>query len=114
MVGENPRARHPPASRATLPAIGHAATLAATSAARTAGGESQTHHHCQAKTDSLPGTDSFCVSGSADSDSASFSQQAPAVDLQRTGVGNSRQRGIPLRKRPSATAQETGLDSWFE
>ena len=42
-----------------------------------AGGESQTHHHCQAKTDSLPGTDSFCVSGSADSDSASFSQQAP-------------------------------------
>src|SRR6266576_5895214 len=79
-----------------------------------AGGESQTHHHCQAKTDSLPGTDSFCVSGSADSDSASFSQQAPAVDLQRTGVGNSRQRGIPLRKRPSATAQETGLDSWFE
>src|SRR6266550_1117227 len=77
MVGENPRARHPPASRATLPATGYAATLAPGSAARTAGGESQTHHHCQAKTDSLPGTDSFCVSGSADSDSASFSQQAP-------------------------------------
>src|SRR6202023_1932422 len=74
MLGENPRGRHPPASRAALPAIGHAAALAATSAARTAGGESQTYHHCQAKTDSVPRTDSFCVSGGADSDSASFSQ----------------------------------------
>src|ERR1700720_1462013 len=114
MVGENPRGRHPPASRATLPAIGHAAALAATSAARTAGGESQTFHHCQAKTDSVPGTDSFCVSGGTDSDPASFSQQAPAVDLQRTRVGNSRQRRISLRKRPSAAAQETGADSWLE
>ena len=78
VAGENPRGRQPPASRATLPAIGHAAALAATSAARTAGGESQTYHHGQAKTDSVPGTDSFCVSGGADSDSASFSQQAPA------------------------------------
>src|SRR5438445_3870912 len=86
MVGENPRGWHPPASRATLPAIGHAAAPAATSAARTAGGKSQTYHHCQAQTDSVPGTDSFCVSGGADSDSASFSQQAPAVDLQRTGL----------------------------
>src|SRR5438094_7673897 len=89
MVGEDPRARHPSPSRATLPAIGHAAALAATSAARTAGGESQTYHHCQAKTDSVPGTDSFCVSGGADSDPASFSQQAPAVDqnLQRERNG---------------------------
>src|SRR6202023_1942834 len=114
MLGENPRGRPPPASRATLPAIGHAAALAATSAARTAGGESQTHHHGQAKADSVPGTDSFCVSGGADSDSASFSQQAPAVDLQRTGVGNSRQRRISLRKTTSAAAQETEADSLRE
>src|ERR1700724_1207030 len=102
MLGKTPAARPPPASRAALPAIGHAAALAATSAARTAGGESQTYHHCQAKTDSVPRTDSFCVSGGADSDAGSFSQEAPTVDLQRTGVGNSRQRGISLRKRPSA------------
>jgi hypothetical protein len=52
-------------------------------------------HHCQA-TDSVAGTDSFCLSGGADSDPASFSQQAPTVDLQRTGVVNPRQRGIAL------------------
>src|ERR1700704_5958109 len=113
MVGKNPRGRHPPASRATLPATGHAATLAATSAARTAGGRSQTYQHGQATADSVPGTDSFCVSGGADSDSAWFSQQAPAVDLQRTGIGNSRQWGISFRQRATA-AQETGVDSRLE
>jgi len=40
-----------------------------------------TYHHDLAKTDSVLGTDSFRVSGGADSDSASFSQQAPALDL---------------------------------
>ena len=54
------------------------------------------------------------LGGGTDSDSASFSQQAPTVDLQRTGVGNPRQRGISLRPRASAAAQETGDDSRLE
>ena len=81
VAGENPRSRNSAASRATLSAIGHAAALAPTSATRTAGGESQTYHHCQAAEDSFLGTDSFRLGGGADSDSTSFSQQAPTVDL---------------------------------
>src|SRR5262249_44759361 len=88
--------------------------LRQTSAARTAGGESQTCHHYQATEDSVAGTDSFRLSGGADSDPVSFSQQAPTVDLQRTGAGNPRQRGISLRPRASAAAQKTGHHSWLE
>src|SRR6201987_3622713 len=84
------------ASRATLSAAGHAAALAPTSATGTSGGESQTCHHCQASANSVAGTDSFRLSGGADSDSPSFSQQAPTMDLQWTGAGNPRQRGISL------------------
>jgi Transposase len=94
-------------------AIGHAAALAPTSATQTAGGESQTYHHGQAKTDSVPGTDSLCIGSGADSDPASFPQQAPIVDLHRAGVGDSRQWGISLCKRPGA-AQEAGMDSGLE
>src|SRR5690349_6115112 len=54
------------------------------------------------------------LSGGADSDSASFSQQAATVDLQRTGAGNPRQRGISLRQRPTAAAKKTGDDSRLE
>src|SRR6201998_4035998 len=98
MAGENSRGRTPPPRRATLSATGPAAALAPTSAARTAGGESQTCHHCQATTDSVAGTDSFRFGGGADSDPASFSQQTPVVDLQRTGARNPRQRRISLRQ----------------
>ena len=113
VAGENPRGRHPPASRATLSAIGHAAALAPTSAARTVGGESQTYHHGQAKADSVPGTDTLYIGGGADPNPASFPQQAPVVDLQWAGVGDSRQWGISLCKRPGA-AQEGGMDSGLE
>ena len=78
------------------------------------GGESQTYHHGQAAEDSRLGTDSFRFGGGLDSDSPSFSQQAPTVDLQRTGAGNPRQRGISLRPRASAAAQKTGDDSRLE
>src|SRR5215831_15034788 len=111
VVGKNIRGRNSPPRRATLSATGSAAALAPTSAARTAGGESQTCHHCQAAEDSVAGTDSFRLGSGADSDPASISQQAPTVDLQRTGAGNPRQRGISLRPRPSAAAQKTGDDS---
>ena len=47
-----PRGRHPPASGATRSAIGHAATPASASAARTAGGKSPTYHHGQTTADS--------------------------------------------------------------
>src|SRR5262249_2972404 len=80
MVGENSRGRNSPPRPATLSATGHAATLAPTSAVRTAGGESQTCHHCQAAEDSVAGTDSLGLGGGPDSDSPSFSQQAPTLD----------------------------------
>src|SRR5215472_9068480 len=114
MAGENTRGRNSSPRRATLSATGHAAALAPTSVPRTTGGESQTCHHGQATEDSIAGTDSLCLSGGADSDPTSFSQQATAVDLQRTGAGDSRQRGISLHSRPTATAQETSHDSGLE
>jgi len=113
VAGENPRGRYPPASRATLSAIGNATALAPTSATRTVGGESQTYHHGQAKADSVPGTDTLCIGGGADPNPASLPQQAPVVDLQRAGIGDSRQWGISLCKRPGA-AQEVGMDSGLE
>ncbi len=61
-----------------------------------------------------PWADSLCVGGGSDPDPASFSHQATALDLQRTGVGNSRQRGIPLRARPSAAPQKAGVHSRLE
>jgi hypothetical protein len=74
--------------------------------------ESRTHAiTAKAKTDPLPRADSLCIGGGSDPDPASFSHQATAVDLQRTGLGNSRQRGIPLRARPSAAPQKAGVHS---
>src|SRR5215472_270318 len=114
MAGENTRGRNSSPRRATLSATGHAAALVPTSAPRTAGGESQTCHHCQATEDSVARTDSFRFGGGADSDSESFPHEAPTVDLQRTRAGNPRQRGISVRQGPTAATQETGDDSRLE
>jgi len=76
--------------------------------------EPQTCHHCQATADSVAGADWLRLGGCADSDSSSFSQQAPTMDLQRTGPGNPRQWGISLCARASAAAQKTGDDSRLE
>src|SRR5438309_3050017 len=81
------------------------------SPARTAGGESQAYDHCQTAADSLLGTDSLCFGGGTDPDPASFPHQTTALDLQRTGAGNPRQRGIPLRPRPTAAPQKAGVHS---
>ena len=77
--------------------------------------ESRKHaDHRQATTDSLTGADSLRSGGGPDPDPAPFSHQATALDLQRTGVGNPRQRGIPLRARPTATPQKAGVHSRLE
>src|ERR1035441_3570881 len=111
MAGKNPGSRHSPPSRATLSAIGYIATLAPASPARTAGGEPPASDHRQTATDSLPGPDSFRFGGGPDPDPAPLPHQATALDLQRTGVGNPRQRRIPLRARPSAAPQKAGVHS---
>src|SRR5437016_5890247 len=114
VAGKDPGSRRPPARRATLPATRHAATLAPTSAARTASRESEASHHRQATEDSIARAHSLGLSGGSDPDPASFSHQAPAVGLQWTGVGNPRQRGIPLRPRPTAAPQKAGLHPGVE
>jgi Transposase len=81
------------------------------SPARTAGGESQAYDHRQTAADSLLGADSLRFGGRADPDPAPFPHQAPALDLQRTGVGNPRQRGILLCPRPAAAHQKAGFHS---
>src|SRR3989442_1302089 len=100
--------------RATLPATRHAATLAPTSAARTASRESEASHHRQATEDSIARAHSLGLSGGSDPDPASFSHQAPAVGLQWTGVGDPHQRGTPLRPRPTAALQKAGLHPGVE
>jgi hypothetical protein len=62
----------------------------------------------------LLGTDSLRFGGGPDPDPASVSHQATTLDLQRTGVGNPRQRGIPLRARPTAAPQKAGVHSRLE
>src|SRR5207245_10433214 len=105
------RDRHTLPSRATITATGHAAALAPASPARVAGGETQAYDHHQTAADSLSGADSLRFGGGADPDPTSVSHQAPALDLQRTGVGNPRQRGIPLCQRPTAAHQKAGFHS---
>ena len=76
-----------------------------------AGRESEAHHHRQTAADSLPGADSLRLGRGTYSDSESFPHEAPAMDLQRTGVRDSRQWGISVRPRPTAAAQEAGVCS---
>src|SRR5947208_4067568 len=114
VAGKDPGSRRPPARRATLPATRHAATLAPTSAARTASRESEASHHRQATEDSIARAHSLGLSGGSDPDPASFSHQAPAVGLQWTGVGDPHQRGTPLRPRPTAALQKAGLHPGVE
>lgn len=94
--------------------LDNAAALAPASAARTTGGKSQACHHRQAAPDSRAGTDSLRFGGGTDSDPASFSQQATTLDLQRVGIRNPRQRGVPLRPRKTAATQTAGDDSRLE
>jgi transposase len=47
-------------------------------------------------------------------DAPPFSHQAAALDLQRSWVGNTRQRAIPLRRRTAATFQETAATPWTQ
>src|SRR3974377_1900247 len=54
VAGEDTGSGNAASRRATLSAVGHAAALTPTSTARTAGGESPTRHHGQAKNDSVP------------------------------------------------------------
>ena len=81
---------------------------------RTASGGRKHAITATAKTDFCPGTDSLGFGGGPDSNAPSFSQQAPTVDLERTGAGNPRQRGISLCSWASATPQETSDDSRLE
>src|SRR5580704_16936025 len=52
--------------------------------------------------------------GGVDADAPPLPHQAPTVDLQRTCVGDSRQRAIPLYPGTAATFQETTAASWAE
>ena len=59
--------------------------------------ESRKHaDHRQAAADSVSRTDSLGAGGGTDADSASFSHQATTMGLQRTGLGDPHQCGIPL------------------
>ena len=80
-------------------------------ATRTVSGGAQACHHREAATDSLSGSDSIGAAGGPDPDAASFPYQATTVGLQRTGVRDSHQRGIPFRRRSTATLEETALHS---
>src|ERR1700731_2942617 len=111
VAGKDSRGRRAASSRAPLSATGHAATLAPASSARTASGESPASHHRQAPADSVARAHSLRAGGGSDPDAASFSYPTPAVGLQRTGVGNSHQRRIPLRRRPNAALQKTDFNS---
>src|SRR4029077_5510377 len=74
----------------------------------------QAYDHRQTTADSFLGADPLRFGGGPDSDSAPLPHQATTLDLQRTGVRNSRQRGIPLRARASAAPQKTGIRSRLE
>src|SRR5207245_10533388 len=90
---------------------GAAATLAPASSGGTGSGGAPASNHRQAPADSVAGGHSLRAGGGSDPDAASFSYQTPAVGLQRTGVGNSHQRRIPLRRRPNTALQKTDFDS---
>ena len=90
MVSQDRRTGSSPASRAALPATGCVGAVAAGSTPRSPGGEPETSRGEITTSDSLSGSDSFCVAGCAARDTASFSHQATAMGLQWIRTRDSR------------------------
>src|SRR5262249_43219526 len=92
VAGKDPRGWRSSAGRTTVPATGHAATLAPGSSGRTTGGESQACHHRQATADSVPPAGSLRPSGGSDPDPTSFFPPSASYGPTVGSVGNSHQR----------------------
>ncbi len=63
---------------------------------------------------SLHGADALGVGRGADADSPSFSHQATTMGVQRIGLGNPYQRGLPLCRRSTAPLQESRFHPGIE
>ena len=90
-----------------LPTTRRAAGCAPGSAAGTVGREPETQCDETATPDSLYRSAAGGSIGCVDADAPQIPHQAATVDLQRAGVGDTRQRAIPRRRRTAATFQET-------
>ena len=76
--------------------------------------ESRKHSISNKLRDSLRGADPGGAADRAVADATSFSHQAAAVGLRRTGIRDSHQRRVRLQRRPTAALKETGFHSRLE
>src|SRR5438105_7375287 len=99
----------PSSSRAALPTFGCAAATAPTSSTGVVGGEPEASSHLEAATGPLFRADSIGAVSGADSDSASFPHETPALGLQRASPRDSHECGVSVCGGPTAALQETAL-----
>jgi hypothetical protein len=104
-------ARSTPPRRTVLSAAGWIAGLAAHRARRTVSREPPTSGSESSATDSFHRPASGRAAGRPYADTAPVPEQAAAVDLQRPGSRDTRQRAISLRGRTTATLEEATAGS---
>src|SRR5260370_13110467 len=97
MAGQDHRSRRAPASGDVLPRSGRVAVVAPTSATRSVSREWETRRDEMAAPDSFDRSHSSGSADRSDADTAPFSHQAATVGLQRFGVEDLHERGIPIR-----------------
>ena len=108
MAQENRRSWCSPAGGALSPATRRAAVLAQTSQERGAGRRTEAQRHEVAAPDPFDRPDAGGSVGCTPTDTTPVPHQATTVELQRSGLGNTQQRGISRRGR-AAQALEEGL-----
>src|SRR6266436_5729948 len=94
MAGKNQRSRRAPPGGTLLPTTRRAAPVAPGSAAGSIGRGQEAQRAEIATSDSIDRSHSGGSLARAHPDTASIPQQATTVGLQRSGVGNTQQRGI--------------------
>src|SRR5229473_5461603 len=106
MARQDHRSRRAPPGRVLLQPARRFAGSASGSATRSVGGEPETQREEMAAPDSFDRSHSGGSADRSDADAASLSHQAATVGLQRFGVEDFHERGIPIRGGATETLQE--------
>src|ERR1700740_874270 len=110
MAEQNCAAWRAPPSRAVLSAAGWTVGGAARGARRTFGREPESSDRENIAPDSLDRPAAGCLVAGPDADAPPVPQQAAAVELQRSGSGDGRQRAASLCRWTTATFQKATTD----
>src|SRR5258708_34495230 len=107
MAGENCRGRRAPPGGALLPTVRCTVDLAPASAARVVGREQEAQRNEVVAPDPIDRADSGSSVARAHTDATPVPHQATTVELQRSGLRDPQQWGIPHSPWPAQTLHES-------